>query len=30
MHNGAGRLTKDQWLAFHEQIFVMLDKKRAA
>ncbi len=28
MSNGTGKLTKDQWLAFHEQIFVMLDKKK--
>ena len=28
MTNGAGMLTKDEWIAFHEKIFVMLDKKK--
>jgi hypothetical protein len=28
MSSGTGTLTKDQWLAFHEQVFLMLDKKR--
>ena len=27
MTNGTGMLTKDEWLAFHEKIFAMLDKK---
>jgi EF hand len=28
MTNGTGMLTKDEWIAFHEKIFVMLDKKK--
>jgi hypothetical protein len=28
MTNGTGMLTKDKWIAFHEKIFVMLDKKK--
>jgi Ca2+-binding EF-hand superfamily protein len=28
MSSGTGTLTKDQWLAFHEKVFVMLDKKK--
>jgi Ca2+-binding EF-hand superfamily protein len=28
MSNGTGTLTKEQWLAFHEQVFVMLDKNK--
>ena len=28
MSGGTGKLTKDQWLAFHEQVFLMLDKKK--
>jgi Ca2+-binding EF-hand superfamily protein len=28
MTNGTGMLTKDEWTAFHEKIFVMLDKKK--
>jgi hypothetical protein len=28
MSSGSGTLTKDQWLAFHEKVFVMLDKKK--
>jgi Ca2+-binding EF-hand superfamily protein len=27
MSDGTGLLTKDQWVAFHEKIFTMLDKK---
>src|SRR3984957_17159955 len=27
MADGTGMLTKDQWIAFHEKIFTMLDKK---
>jgi EF hand domain-containing protein len=26
--NGNGMITKDEWLAFHEKIFAMLDKKK--
>ena len=26
--SGNGMLTKDEWLVFHEKIFVMLDKKK--
>jgi hypothetical protein len=28
MTNGTGMLTKDEWIAFHEKIFVMLDKNK--
>ncbi len=28
MSDGTGMLTKDQWIAFHEKLFVMLDKKK--
>jgi EF hand len=28
MSGGGGALTKDQWLAFHEKVFLMLDKKK--
>ena len=28
MTTGTGMLTKDDWIAFHEKIFVMLDKKK--
>jgi hypothetical protein len=28
MTNGTNMLTKDQWIAFHEKLFVMLDKKK--
>jgi Ca2+-binding EF-hand superfamily protein len=28
MTTGTGMLTKDEWIAFHEKIFVMLDKKK--
>ena len=28
MTSGTGMLTKDEWIAFHEKIFVMLDKKK--
>jgi len=28
MSSGTGTLTKDEWLAFHEKVFVMLDKKK--
>ena len=28
MTNGTGKLTKDEWIAFHEKIFAMLDKKK--
>jgi Ca2+-binding EF-hand superfamily protein len=28
MMSGTDMLTKDQWIAFHEKIFVMLDKKK--
>jgi hypothetical protein len=28
MTNNTGTLTKDEWMAFHEKIFRMLDKKR--
>src|SRR5271170_3639811 len=28
MPSGTGTLTKDEWLAFHEKVFVMLDKKK--
>jgi hypothetical protein len=28
MTNGTGMLTKDEWIAFHEKIFAMLDKKK--
>jgi Ca2+-binding EF-hand superfamily protein len=28
MTNGIGMLTRDEWIAFHEKIFVMLDKKK--
>jgi len=28
MTNGTGMLTKDEWLAFHEKVFVMLDKNK--
>jgi hypothetical protein len=28
MSNGTGMLTKDQWLAFHEKVFAMLDKNK--
>jgi Ca2+-binding EF-hand superfamily protein len=28
MTNGTGMLTSDEWIAFHEKIFVMLDKKK--
>jgi hypothetical protein len=28
MTNGSGQLTKDEWIAFHEKIFTMLDKKK--
>jgi hypothetical protein len=28
MTGGTGMLTKDQWISFHEKIFVMLDKKK--
>src|SRR5580698_8074194 len=27
MSDGTGMLTKDEWIAFHEKIFTMLDKK---
>ena len=27
MSDGTDRLTKDQWIAFHEKIFTMIDKK---
>ena len=30
MTNGTGMLTKDEWIGFHEKMFVMLDKKRPA
>ena len=29
MSDGTGMLTKDEWIAFHEKIFTMLDKKHA-
>jgi hypothetical protein len=29
MSDGTGTLTKDEWIAFHEKIFTMLDKKHA-
>jgi Ca2+-binding EF-hand superfamily protein len=28
MTGGTGMLTKDEWIAFHEKIFVKLDKKK--
>ena len=28
MTNGTGILTKNEWIAFHEKIFIMLDKKK--
>jgi hypothetical protein len=28
MSDGTGKLTKAEWIAFHEKIFVMLDKKK--
>jgi len=28
MTDGTGMLTKDEWIAFHEKIFAMLDKKK--
>jgi len=28
MSNGSGELTRDEWIAFHEKIFAMLDKKK--
>ena len=28
MSNGTGKLTKEEWIDFHEKIFVMLDKKK--
>lgn len=28
MSDGSGTLTKDEWIAFHKKIFVMLDKKK--
>lgn len=28
MTNGTGMLTKDEWIGFHEKLFVMLDKKK--
>jgi Ca2+-binding EF-hand superfamily protein len=28
MSGDSGTLTKDQWLAFHERVFAMLDKKK--
>jgi hypothetical protein len=28
MSNGTGKLTKAEWIDFHEKIFVMLDKKK--
>ena len=28
MTSGTGMLTKDEWIAFHEKVFVMLDKKK--
>ncbi len=28
MTDGTGMLTKDQWIAFHEKLFLMLDKKK--
>ena len=28
MTSGTGMITKDEWIAFHEKIFAMLDKKK--
>lgn len=28
MSDGTGKLTREQWIAFHEKIFVMLDTKK--
>jgi hypothetical protein len=28
MSNGTGMLTKEEWLAFHEKVFAMLDKNK--
>jgi hypothetical protein len=30
MSNGTGKLTKEEWIDFHEKIFAMLDEKRPA